>query len=228
MLSFKEFLKENALYQSHTNPQYIEAKHKELAKNYPASEYSPHQKKAIEYYVNGEDIHLTTKNIVKAHKANEPDLFKHLNPKLRNTAVHIRNAINQGPELKNTTHTYHGMSGTNYTRGVKPGDVLHTAAFTSTSIDLGHARSFTYSPNAKDKHDTILHFKLPAGSKHGMYISHMVQNHDTMAHSANEHEYLLNHNQKWKVHKVEKRTHKDHSGYEHTHRVIELHPHTEP
>lgn len=94
----------------------------------------------------------------------------------------------------------HVYSGTNHPHLISGkasvGDILHTPAFTSTSIDHTVAKGFGWNhvdpakPSEANHH--IIHFELPEGYSRGAYI----QPHSWLPH---EKEYLLDKDQKWKI-----------------------------
>ncbi len=145
----------------------------------------------------------------------------HVNDKF---AHHVTNIINtHAVPLDHEAHVYSGI-GFDPTKHFEEGKgVIHMPAFTSTSLNYETPRSFGANfntvhdhkqevfetPNSK-KHVTktintttrdahIIHFKLPVGYKNGLYIA---------PHSryGEEHEYLLDRGQKWKLEKHEQVT----------------------
>lgn len=115
---------------------------------------------------------------------------------------HIQSAMKKMPPLKEPLSVF---SGTDKKLGsqIKLGSVLHTPAYTSTSVKAGVASSFakqsktvkSTGPNYQvPMRRHLMHFKLPEGYNKGMYIG------DNAVHgNASEREFLLDHNQKWKV-----------------------------
>lgn len=126
-------------------------------------------------------------------------------------AEHLSAAIqHHGTGLPEEVHTYSGVSldhAEHLKKAAKVGGVVHTPAFTSTSIDPDRAQGFSAVKNnggevsagrfrgSADRH--ILHFKLPKGYKKGVYVGHV-------SHASSERELLLDKGQHWKVaaHKV--------------------------
>lgn len=107
--------------------------------------------------------------------------------------------VTQG--IKNNTHPleqdHHVYSGIAYNIKPEIGDILHTPSFTSTSLDINIAKRFAQGASwGHDKTKHILHFHLPKGYEKGIYLG----NH--CSHHHEEHEMLLDKNQKWKVHDI--------------------------
>lgn len=93
--------------------------------------------------------------------------------------------------LAGTLHTYSGMKNFNpHEHFAKHDNVIHTPAFTSTSINPHLAGHFD-GPDAKGE-SHILHFELPHGYNKGAYIAQ----HSCHAH---EGEFLLDKGQNWKL-----------------------------
>ena len=93
--------------------------------------------------------------------------------------------------LNGTLHTYSGMKNFDpHTHFAKHNGVIHTPAFTSTSINPHQAGHFDKEDGKGESH--ILHFELPHGYKKGAYIAQ---------HSCHGHEgeYLLDKGQSWKL-----------------------------
>ena len=85
--------------------------------------------------------------------------------------------------LKVDGHFYSGTGHWNPIRKLTIGSAVHTPAFMSTSASINHATEFSA------KH--IIHFHLPTGYPHGIYIGEHSE-------AGDENEYLLNRGQKWK------------------------------
>lgn len=148
-----------------------------------------------------------------------------------NRANHIEKFIKSGAPLHTEMSTF---SGIHHELGskMKIGSIVHTPAFTSSSISPYVAAGFAHPTDRNTKgidrnatRSHILHFKLPKGYNNGRYLEHFTAN-------EGEHEYLLNKNQKWKVtgHQSSmKRDHDDWAGKtmnRHTH-VWTLEPHSD-
>lgn len=141
------------------------------------------------------------------HGQKVPEYFNHRTPEnyAKDEAFHKldKDLEEKSVPLPEDVHVYSGTGAwdiSNY----KKGDVVHTPAYTSTSIHAKKAKSFTLG--------NVLHFHLPKGSTHGAYIA-------GYSHHAREKEFLLKRDQKWKVTDI-----KFHSGGYH---VVSLAPHTE-
>lgn len=105
-----------------------------------------------------------------------------------------------GAPLDQAHHVYSGLKGFNPREHFENNNgVIHTPAFTSTSINPHMAKDFAYTGKHEEQH--ILHFELPAGYAKGAYMEH----HSMHPH---EQEYLLDKGQSWKL--------KNHSEH-HTH-----------
>lgn len=95
----------------------------------------------------------------------------------------LDNIIKKAAPLHKDIDVY---SGTGQWQPIIEGGIIHTPAFTSTTLAPRKARLFAVPNN------TILHFALPAGFKHGFYVEHPNESH------AGEMEYLLARGLKWK------------------------------
>jgi hypothetical protein len=140
----------------------------------------------------------------------------------------IQKAIAKAPALEKPTSVYSGIDG-GFSKQLKSGGIIHTPAYTSASVHAHVAGSFAKQADPAKNHTArynTLHFKLPAGSKHGLYIGD-----NSVESNRDEREFLLKHNQKWKVtgHEVVKATnnmvHKDHPSRHNYHHVWTLEPH---
>lgn len=98
--------------------------------------------------------------------------------------------------LEHHLHVYSGSNHPGLLDGsIGVGSIIHTPAFTSTSIKHNIAKGFGWNhvdPKNPDAAHHIIHFELPPRFNKGAYI----QPHSWMEH---EHEYLLDKDQKWKV-----------------------------
>jgi hypothetical protein len=101
--------------------------------------------------------------------------------------------------LDHVAHVYSGVGGFSPAEHFKQGNgVIHTPAYTSTSLNPLVARTFARNqhitkPNSSFKSEAhVIHFRLPKGFKNGAYISNV-------SDVQGEHEYLLHRNQKWKL-----------------------------
>ena len=111
-------------------------------------------------------------------------------------ALVLKNAIrDHGVELPEDMHVYSGTRIWQAAQAMK-GGLLHTAAFTSTSLNPLTARAFIH--HGYEQPD-VLHFHLPKGFKRGLYLEHK----DKELHHSSEFEYLLDAGQTWRHVKTE-------------------------
>ena len=110
----------------------------------------------------------------------------------------ISKAIKHSPALSRDIHVYTGLSRSTDPSKSESKDGKKTTylpAFTSTSLQSGLSTDFakgkrdseeTYGTHPEQPIRDILHMKIPAGSKHGIYVNGVSEN-------TGEHEFILNH-----------------------------------
>jgi len=95
--------------------------------------------------------------------------------------------------LQKTHHVYSSTGHFDPSSAVGEHGVFHTPAHTSASLHPGIAAMHANATSDSAKHDHhIIHFELPAGSQHGLYIG-------GTSKFPEEREFLLRPNSKWKV-----------------------------
>lgn len=182
----------------------IDELHNHLSAHYDVSRYAPREVAAIKTYT---DHSENVNKSIRKHAGT--NLYKTMPKKHYDIQDGVHSAIARGPALTRPLDVYHGTP-SSFHKKVDADGTITTHGLTSTSLSINTARQFT-GPKYTSKAN-ILHFKIPAGYKKGIYIQHISSHYD------DEREYLLAHDQKWKVGK----TYTTVSG----HNVTELHPHS--
>lgn len=110
----------------------------------------------------------------------------------------ISRVIRNSPELHRDIHVYTGLSRSTDPAKSESKDGKKTTylpAFTSTSLNSSTSIDFakgkrdssdTYGTHADQPIRDIIHMKIPAGTKHGIYVNGVSEN-------SGEHEFILNH-----------------------------------
>lgn len=171
-----------------------------------------HHKEALNWYTS--DSGAINNHLISSEFTDPGDLKD-----IENAAADIHDAIKtHGVPLEQDHHVYSGTMHKPFSE-LRPGETVHMPAFTSSSININVAKTFTGIHSNR----TILHFHLPKGYSNGIHV-------EGISDLPHEQEYLLNKDQKWKVHAV-----KDYNGGigEHPngkmkilkHRVVTLKPH---
>lgn len=171
-----------------------------------------HHKEALNWYTS--DSGAINNHLISSEFTDPGDLKD-----IENAAADIHDAIKtHGVPLEQDHHVYSGTIHKPFSE-LRPGETVHMPAFTSSSININVAKTFT----GVHSNRTILHFHLPKGYSNGIHV-------EGISDLPHEQEYLLNKDQKWKVHAV-----KDYNGGigEHPngkmkilkHRVVTLKPH---
>lgn len=146
---------------------------------------------AVPFHSYSEDSYDTNKHLIDKHQTGIGSAYA---DKHEGRAHTIGAALKaHAAPLEQTHHVYSGMRGFDPSEHFKKNNgVIHTPAFTSTSINPHTAMGFDkdMATNGKDRH--ILHFELPKGYNKGAYIGH----HSEHPH---EQEYLLDKGQSWKL-----------------------------
>jgi hypothetical protein len=182
----------------------------------------PHHVDAIKHYTDGsKDI-----NLGLIHKDIDPTSENH------NRIHHLSDAINKSEPLREPLSTFSGINH-KQAEGLKIGAVVHTPAFTSSSIAPDAAKDFGGAKPSKpfraagehlNERSHKFHFKLPAGYNRGRYV-------EPISDHGHEREFLLDKNQKWKVTGHEafhnKRTNFDYNDTTRNTHVWTLEPHHE-
>lgn len=172
---------------------------------YSASEFEHNAQHArLRHFVprigGGADFETLQNHKLSSHKTNSYLLGLYRpNKEITDTLNHQINVKTQfihryATPLKEDVHTFAGVSDFGIEDKIKKSNgVLHTPAFTSTSIEPAVANWFgNYASENNDVH--ILHFHLPAGYNKGFYVDA----HDQSPLSY-EREFLLDKDQKWKL-----------------------------
>lgn len=144
--------------------------------------------------------HLVNKHVDKNYNIHSNADYEHLDERAHSISKSIQELAHP---LNDTAHMYSGVRGMDLESHFKNNNgVIHTPAFTSTSIDpstsTGFAGAATTSSGdpVRTRHGTdaehVIHFELPKGYNKGAYIG------TRSAHAA-EKEYLLDKGQKWKL-----------------------------
>jgi hypothetical protein len=129
----------------------------------------------------------------------------------------VQSSIQKAPGLQKPMTVHSGIDlARKKNLNLEVGKTVHTPAYTSTSLshtNAGLHATKIKTPNGSEKHH--LHFHLPTGYKNGIFVGHKDK-------IDGDHEYIMNHNQNWKVanHTVKKGV----FGTQHHH--WDLHPHT--
>jgi hypothetical protein len=242
--NIKKYQKDSAWLPSQTKH------HSHLKKLYNEKLYNDNEKEAINDY--SSELHQSDANVNKALLEHHMDRFSGHTPesymKSKNLHTehriykHLNSAIDKSPPLNRNLVTYSGTGEWNVSKENsidEHNNIIHTPAFTSTSLDPEVATGFIKEsfPPEKDHndnkhyHSNMLVFHLPKGYKKGIYIDHMNMHHGELGFPDDrEYEYTLKPNQKWKItHHITHTTEYDMDNathYHHTH-MFHVEPHEE-
>jgi hypothetical protein len=194
-MSFKKFIIEEFFVDKVVGPDAEKNLHKEFEDNYAHLENNHDNKSLIRNYSqDSTDINSTLIDKHNGGTLNSSDHF-HLSK-----AQSLSNVIKNANPLHKDTTVYSSTGRWDVSASHKEGDIIHTPAFTSTSIFTHVPQEHYYSNIAdteKNPNRTINYLKinLPKGYKHGAYIGHMSK-------FPEEGEFLINRDRKWKLNKT--------------------------
>lgn len=207
----------------------VQANHKDADKhaehltehNLIGPETPEHKQTLMQYTLNSTPIngHLLKQHGLKIAKSS-PDGKRSSPKKIDAHIANLDSMLDAAKPLKKAGNFYSGTHKWNPTRGLSVGDVVHTPAYTSASVNVTGTDEFLSSDKTNNKH--IIHFQLPKGYRKGAYVGHLT------SIGTDEQEFLLHRNQKW-VYKGSE-AHSSYNGWANKNYVTNIHtfvPHEE-